>query len=76
MVDKIVAAIEAFAGQKENSTTESIEVAPEKHRMLIGRGGEVRRALESIQNWPGYPKAVTARACPLPSQTFWAARRR
>ena len=47
MVDKIVAAIEAFAGQKENSTTESIEVAPEKHRMLIGRGGEVRRALES-----------------------------
>ena len=47
VVDKIVAAIEAFAGQKENSTTESIEVAPEKHRMLIGRGGEVRRALES-----------------------------
>ncbi len=46
-MDKIVAAIEAFAGQKENSTTESIEVAPEKHRMLIGRGGEVRRALES-----------------------------
>ncbi len=47
VVDKIVAAIEAFAGQKDNSTTESIEVAPEKHRMLIGRGGEVRRALES-----------------------------
>ena len=50
IVDKIVAAIEAFAGQKENSTTESIEVAPEKHRMLIGRGGEVRRALESQFN--------------------------
>ena len=49
-MDKIVAAIEAFAGQRENSTTESIEVAPEKHRMLIGRGGEVRRALESQFN--------------------------
>ena len=50
IVDKIVAAIEAFASQMENSTTESIEVAPEKHRMLIGRGGEVRRALESRFN--------------------------
>ena len=50
VVDKIVAAIEAFAGQRENSMTESIEVAPEKHRMLIGRGGEVRRALESQFN--------------------------
>lgn len=46
VVDKIVAAIEAFAGQREHSTTESIEVAPEKHRMLIGHGGEIRRALE------------------------------
>lgn len=50
VVDKIVAAIEAFTGQRENSTTESIEVAPEKHRMLIGRGGDVRRALESQFN--------------------------
>ena len=47
LVDKIVAAIEAFAGQRENQTTETIEVAPEKHRMLIGRGGDARRALES-----------------------------
>ena len=50
VVDKVVAAIEAFVGQRENSTTESIEVAPEKHRMLIGRGGEIRRALESQFN--------------------------
>lgn len=49
-MDKIIAAIEAFAGQRESSTTESIEMAPEKHRMLIGRGGEVRRALESQFN--------------------------
>lgn len=50
VVDKVVAAIEAFVSQKENSITKSIEVAPEKHRMLIGRGGEVRRALESEFN--------------------------
>ena len=50
VVDNIVAAIEAFAGQRENSTTETIEVVPEKHRMLIGRDGEVRRALESQFN--------------------------
>ena len=50
VVDNIVAAIEAFAGQRENSTTETIEVVPEKHRMLIGRGGDVRRALESQFN--------------------------
>ena len=49
-MDKIVAAIESFAGQRENSTIESIEVAPEKHRMLIGRGGEMRRTLESQFN--------------------------
>lgn len=47
VVDKIVAAIEAFASQKDNQTTEVIEVAPEKHRILIGRGGDVRRQLEA-----------------------------
>ena len=50
LVDKIVAAIETFASQRENTTAELIEVAPEKHRMLIGRGGEARRALESQFN--------------------------
>ena len=49
-MDKIVAAIEAFTSQRENTTSELIEVAPEKHRMLIGRGGEVRRNLESQFN--------------------------
>ena len=49
-MDKVVAAIEAFASQRESSTTEPIEVAPEKHRMLIGRGGEIRRQLESQFN--------------------------
>ena len=47
VVDKIVAAIEAFAAQRDSQTSNIIEVAPEKHRILIGRGGEARRALES-----------------------------
>lgn len=50
LVDRIVTAIEAFGAQKEGQTTEIIEVAPEKHRLLIGRGGESRRALESQFN--------------------------
>ena len=50
VVDKIVAAIEAFANERDNQTSQIIDVAPEKHRMLIGRGGEVRRQLESQFN--------------------------
>jgi len=46
-VEKIVASLEAFASQREGQTTEIVQVAPEKHRMLIGRGGEARRALET-----------------------------
>ncbi|KAL8807769.1 MAG: hypothetical protein Q9200_004541 [Gallowayella weberi] len=47
VVDKIVGAIEDFVSQRENQATEILEIAPEKHRLLIGRGGETRRALES-----------------------------
>ena len=36
--------------QKENQTSDTIEVPVEKHRMLIGRGGEVRRSIESKFN--------------------------
>ncbi|TKA67523.1 hypothetical protein B0A49_10778, partial [Cryomyces minteri] len=50
VVDKIIASIEAIASQPANQTTEHIEVAPEKHRLLIGRGGETRRNLESQFN--------------------------
>jgi len=50
LVDKIIAAMEAFAGQKVGQTTEIVEVPSEKHRMLIGRGGEARRALEARFN--------------------------
>lgn len=50
VADKIVAAIEALVNQKENQVTEIVEVAPDKHRLLIGRGGETRRNLESQFN--------------------------
>lgn len=47
VVEKIIASIQAFVDERENQVTEAVEVAPEKHRLLIGRGGETRRALES-----------------------------
>ena len=47
VVERILTAIRSFLSQKENQSTEIVEVAPEKHRLLIGRGGEIRRALES-----------------------------
>ncbi|KAL8681796.1 MAG: hypothetical protein Q9186_002111 [Xanthomendoza sp. 1 TL-2023] len=47
VVEKIITAIEDFVSQRENRATEILEIAPEKHRLLIGRGGETRRALES-----------------------------
>ena len=47
VVDNIIASIQSFVGQRENQETEVLEIAPEKHRLLIGRGGETRRALES-----------------------------
>ncbi|KAJ4984335.1 KH domain-containing protein [Stagonosporopsis vannaccii] len=47
VVEKIVAAIKAQVSALENQTTEVLEVSPDKHRLLIGRGGETRRSLES-----------------------------
>ncbi|TKX24833.1 KH domain-containing protein 3 [Elsinoe australis] len=50
VVDKIVSQIQAFASERDSQTTEHITVAPEKHRLLIGRGGEIRRSIESKFN--------------------------
>ena len=47
VVEKIIASIQAFVDERENQVEETVKVAPEKHRLLIGRGGETRRALES-----------------------------
>jgi polyribonucleotide nucleotidyltransferase len=50
MVNKIIAAIQAQVKQKADQVTEFVEVPTEKHRMLIGRGGETRRNIESKFN--------------------------
>lgn len=47
VAEKIIASIESFVSERENQSNETVEVAPEKHRLLIGRGGETRRSLES-----------------------------
>ena len=47
VVDKIIAAIEEKAAEWESQVTEVIDVATDKHRSLIGRGGETKRQLES-----------------------------
>lgn len=50
VVDKIVASIEAFVSQRESQVTETLDVPVEKHRTLIGRGGEAKRQLETQFN--------------------------
>jgi rRNA processing protein Krr1/Pno1 len=50
VVDKIVAAMEELVSGRDSQITDTLEVAPEKHRLLIGRGGETRRNLESQFN--------------------------
>jgi rRNA processing protein Krr1/Pno1 len=46
LVAGIVAGIESFVSQRENQVVDTIEVPVDKHRKLIGRGGEIRRNLE------------------------------
>ena len=50
MVEKIVASINAYVEQKNNTIMDSVDVAPEKHRRLIGRDGETRKGIESRFN--------------------------
>lgn len=50
VVEKIIEAIESFVQLRDNQTTETIEVAPEKHGVLIGRRGETRKSIESDHN--------------------------
>lgn len=47
VVDKLIEAIEEFVSERESQVTDSIEVAPERHGGLIGKGGETRKGLES-----------------------------
>lgn len=50
VVDQICAAIEALVQQQESQKNDIAEVNPDKHRLLIGRGGETRRQLEQQFN--------------------------
>ncbi|CAJ2505389.1 Uu.00g127830.m01.CDS01 [Anthostomella pinea] len=50
VVDKIIASIQAMVSQRESQVNETVEVPVEKHRSLIGRGGEAKRQLESQFN--------------------------
>ena len=47
IVNKIVDSIEKIVAEKENQVTEVLQVAPERHRKLIGREGIIRRELEA-----------------------------
>lgn len=47
VVDAIIAEIEAFVNERANQVTSVVDVPREKHRVLIGRGGETRRQIES-----------------------------
>lgn len=50
LVDNIAAAIEAFVKEREDQVTISVDVPPTQHRLLIGRGGDTRRGIESQFN--------------------------
>ncbi|KAF2434359.1 hypothetical protein EJ08DRAFT_513832 [Tothia fuscella] len=50
MVDKIIAALNAQVKDQADQVTQTLEVPTAKHRLLIGRGGESRRNLESKFN--------------------------
>lgn len=47
VVEKIMAAMEKIIATRDNQITETIDVPAEKHRSLIGRGGDIKKDLES-----------------------------
>lgn len=47
VVDKIIAAIEEKAAEWESQVTEVLDVPTDKHRTLIGRGGDAKRQMEA-----------------------------
>ncbi|KAF4216212.1 hypothetical protein CNMCM8980_006576 [Aspergillus fumigatiaffinis] len=50
VVENIIAAIEAFVKEREDQVTVTVDIPPSQHRLLIGRGGETRRGIESQFN--------------------------
>lgn len=49
-MSKIIAAIEQFAQEREDQVAVNLEVPQVQHRLLIGRGGDTRRGIESQFN--------------------------
>lgn len=47
IVDKIIAAMQKIVSERESQATETFDVPTDKHRSLIGRGGETKKDLES-----------------------------
>lgn len=50
VVNGIVAAVEAFVKEREDQVTINVDVPPTQHRLVIGRGGDTRRGIESQFN--------------------------
>lgn len=50
IVDKIIAAIEQFVQERDDQVAVNLEIPPVQHRLLIGRGGDTRRGIESKFN--------------------------
>jgi rRNA processing protein Krr1/Pno1 len=47
VVDKIIETIESTVAERASQVSETVDVPIEKHRSLIGRGGDAKRKLES-----------------------------
>ncbi|KAL2861325.1 hypothetical protein BJX68DRAFT_2057 [Aspergillus pseudodeflectus] len=50
VVDKIIASIEQFVKEREDQVVVNVEIPAVQHRLLIGRGGDIRRGIESQFN--------------------------
>ncbi|KUI53461.1 Vigilin 1 [Cytospora mali] len=50
VVDKLIQRIQEFVAHRESQVTTTVDVPTEKHRSLIGRGGDAKRQLESQFN--------------------------
>ncbi|KAI9376571.1 hypothetical protein BJX61DRAFT_254097 [Aspergillus egyptiacus] len=47
VVNKIISAIEDFVKEREDQVVVNLEIPQAQHRLLIGRGGDTRRGIES-----------------------------
>lgn len=50
VVDKMVTAIQSIIAERDSQVIETVDIPTEKHRSLVGRGGETRKALETRFN--------------------------